>query len=124
MRYMRNNHLPPILKATLIGFFVAYSQCVLADNVDDFIKSIQVATYNCPDDEFMPQVDEYLKQSNVLPEQIIKLKVHKAHWLICVGKNDEAQIMLENLLLDLYSFLLLNYFLDHYPNEKSFQLPY
>jgi diguanylate cyclase (GGDEF)-like protein len=97
---MRNNHLPPILKATLIGFFVAYSQCVLADNVDDFIKSIQVATYNCPDDEFMPQVDEYLKQSNVLPELIIKLKVHKAHWLICVGKNDEAQIMLENLLLN------------------------
>jgi diguanylate cyclase (GGDEF)-like protein len=99
MRYMQHNHLPSILKATLFGFFfVAYPQCVLADNVDDFIQRIQVATYNCPDDEFMPQVDEYLKQRNVLPEQLIKLNVHKAHWLICVGKNDKAQVMLENLL--------------------------
>jgi diguanylate cyclase (GGDEF)-like protein len=96
---MQHNHLPSILKATLFGFFfVAYPQCVLADNVDDFIQRIQVATYNCPDDEFMPQVDEYLKQRNVLPEQLIKLNVHKAHWLICVGKNDKAQVMLENLL--------------------------
>jgi diguanylate cyclase (GGDEF)-like protein len=101
MKYMQSNYLSPILKATLFGFFfIAYSQCVLADNVDDFIQSIQVATYNCPDDEFMPQVDEYLKQRNVLPEQLIKLNVHKAHWLICVGKNDKAQVMLENLLLD------------------------
>jgi diguanylate cyclase (GGDEF)-like protein len=101
MKYMQNYHLPPILKATLFGFFVvAYSQCVLADNVDDFIQSIQVATYNCPDDESMPQVDQYLKQRNVLQEQLIKLKVHKAHWLICVGKNDKAKVMLENLLLD------------------------
>ena len=54
---MQNNHLRPIFKAKLFGFFVvAYSQCVLADNVDDFIQNIQVATYNCPDDEFMPQV--------------------------------------------------------------------
>jgi diguanylate cyclase (GGDEF)-like protein len=98
---MQHNHLPSILKATLFGFFfVAYPQCVLADNVDDFIQRIQVATYNCPDDEFMPQVDEYLKQRNVLPEQLIKLNVHKAHWLICVGKNDKAQVMLENLLLE------------------------
>ena len=98
---MQNNHLRPIFKAKLFGFFVvAYSQCVLADNVDDFIQNIQVATYNCPDDEFMPQVDEYLKQSHVLPEQLVKLKVLKAHWLICVGKNDKAQAMLENLLLD------------------------
>jgi diguanylate cyclase (GGDEF)-like protein len=101
MKYMQNNHLRPIFKAKLFGFFVvAYSQCVLADNVDDFIQNIQVATYNCPDDEFMPQVDEYLKQSHVLPEQLVKLKVLKAHWLICVGKNDKAQAMLENLLLD------------------------
>ena len=98
---MQSNHLLFILKATLSGFFfVAYSQSVLADNVDDFIQSIHVVTYNCPDDEFIPQLDEYLKQRNVLPEQIIKLKVHKAHWFICVGKNDEAQIILKSLLLD------------------------
>ncbi|PKG99044.1 GGDEF domain-containing protein [Paraglaciecola sp. MB-3u-78] len=93
--------LLPILRAAFFGFFfVSYSQCVLADKVDDFIQSIQVATYDCPDDQFMPQVDQYLNARSVLPEQLIELKVHKAHWLICVGKNDEAQIILENLLAD------------------------
>lgn len=90
---------PFILRASFIGlFFVIYSQNVLAKKVDDFIQSIQVATYNCPDDQFMPQVDEYIERHSLLPQQLIKLKVHKAHWLICVGKNDDAQIMLENLL--------------------------
>ena len=90
-----------ISRASFIGlFFVTYSQSVLADEIDDFIQSIQVSTYNCPDDQFIPQVDEYIKRRSVLPEQLIKLKVHKAQWLICVGKNDQAQMMLENLLSD------------------------
>ncbi|WP_052151469.1 GGDEF domain-containing protein [Paraglaciecola arctica] len=90
-----------ISRASFIGlFFVTYSQSVLADKIDDFIQSIQVSTYNCPDDQFIPQVDEYIKRRSVLPEQLIKLKVHKAQWLICVGKNDQAQMILENLLSD------------------------
>jgi diguanylate cyclase (GGDEF)-like protein len=101
MKQLQYSPIPLILRATFFGFFfVSYSQCVLADNIDDFIQRIQVATYECPDDQFMPQVNEYLKPRGVLPEQLIELKVHKAHWLICVGKNDEAQIMLENLLAD------------------------
>ncbi|MFB1034046.1 MAG: hypothetical protein QMC38_01725, partial [Sinobacterium sp.] len=90
-----------ILKASFFGFFfVSYSQCVLASKADDFIQKIHVATYDCPNDKFMPKIDQYLTLRNVSPEQLIKFKVHKAHWLICVGKNDEAQGMLENLLLD------------------------
>ena len=99
--YIQRFHSPLILKVLLFGwFFITYSQNVLADKIDDFIQSIHVATYDCPDDLFMPQVDEYLNHSSILPEQRIKIKVHKSHWLICVGKNDEAQIMLENLLSD------------------------
>jgi len=101
MMYIQRFHSPLILKVLLFGwFFITYSQNVLADKIDDFIQSIHVATYDCPDDLFMPQVDEYLNHSSILPEQRIKIKVHKSHWLICVGKNDEAQIMLENLLSD------------------------
>jgi len=101
MKYIKNFPFPIILKVSLFGLFsISYSQHVLADKVDDFIDSIYVATYDCPDDQFMPQVDEYLKQLNILPEQLIKIKVHKAHWLICVGKNDRSQILLENLLSD------------------------
>jgi diguanylate cyclase (GGDEF)-like protein len=90
-----------LIKALFTGvFFCVYSQSVLADKVDDFVQDIQVSTYNCPDDKYIPQVDEYIKRQRVSPEQLLKIKVHKAQWLICVGKNDQAQIMLENLLLD------------------------
>ena len=92
MKYIQRSPFPFILKVALIGlFFVTYSQSVLADKVDDFIQSIQVSSYNCPDDKYIPQVDEYIKRQSVLPEQLIKIKVHKAQWLICVGKNDQAR---------------------------------
>ena len=95
------NRLFSILKASFIGlFFVIYSQCALADNVDDFLQRIYVSPYDCPDDQFIPQIDQYLKLRSVSPKQLIKVKVHKAQWLICVGKNDEAQAMLTNLLAD------------------------
>jgi diguanylate cyclase (GGDEF)-like protein len=101
MKHIHSFSFPLFFKATCFGlFFVAYSQSVLANKVDDFIQSIHVTTYDCPDDQFMPQVDEYLKRGSVLPEQLIKIKVHKAHWLICVGKNDQAEIILEKLLSD------------------------
>jgi len=101
MKHIRLSPSLFFLKSSFIGlFFVAYTQSVLADKVDDFIQNIQVSTYNCPDDKFIPQVDEYIKRQSVFPQQLIKIKVHKAQWLICVGKNDQAQTMLENLLLD------------------------
>jgi diguanylate cyclase (GGDEF)-like protein len=101
MNYKQNFSMPLILKNSLFGlFFIIFPQHVLADKVDEFIQKIQVSPYDCPDDEFMPQVDEYLKRLSVSPRQLIKIKVHKAHWLICVGRNDEANIVLENLLID------------------------
>lgn len=90
-----------LVRALFIGLcFLVYSQNVLADQVDDFIQNIQVSSYNCPDDKYIPQVQEYIKRQRVLPEQLISLKVHHAQWLICIGKNDQAQGILENLLLD------------------------
>ena len=105
MLYINISPLAIYLRVFLFGLFsVAYSQYVLADKlaekVDDFIESIHVSTYDCPDDQFIPKVDEYLKRLSVPQIRLIKVKVHKAHWLICVGKNDEAQTILENLLLD------------------------
>jgi diguanylate cyclase (GGDEF)-like protein len=101
---MKHINLSPLLLILRTAFFgavcVVYSQSMLANEADDFIQSIQVATFDCPDDQFMPQVDEYLKQGDVSPEQLIKIKVHKAHWLICVGKSAQAQIILESLLSD------------------------
>lgn len=101
MKYISTFPFYVVLKTSFFSLlFIGCFQSVLANEVDNFIQNIQVATFNCPDDQFIPQVNEYLKQDNVLPEQLIKMKVHKAHWLICVGKNDQAQIMLESLLSD------------------------
>ncbi|MEP1449223.1 MAG: GGDEF domain-containing protein [Paraglaciecola sp.] len=101
MKYIQKFSFTIISKASLVGLvFATCTQSVLADEVDEFIQDIQVSSYNCPGDGHMPQVDQYIKRSNVLPEQLIKLKVHKAQWLICVGKYDEAEKMLQNLLLD------------------------
>lgn len=101
MKHIPNFSLPLIFKAWFLGlFFIAYSQSVLADKVDDFIGNIHVSTYDCPGDQYMSQVDEYLKRRIILPEQLRKLEVHKAHWLICVGKFDQAEMILETLLSD------------------------
>mgnify|MGYP000731213792 CR=1 FL=1 len=79
---------------------MGFSQIALANDVDEFIESIYVPTYDCPDDQFVPQIEQYLKESNLSGEQAIKLKVHKAHWLICVGKSEQAQAILDALIID------------------------
>jgi diguanylate cyclase (GGDEF)-like protein len=88
-----------IFKSTAFLFlFSVLSQPAKADDVDEFIQRHHVSTFDCPDDTFIPQLDEYLKKDSITVSQRTNLKVHKAHWLICVGKFDDAQVMLENLL--------------------------
>jgi hypothetical protein len=79
MKYIQNFPLLLTIKTLLLSsFFMTYSQHVLADKVDDFIQKIRVSSYDCPDDQFIPQVDEYLKLRSVSPEQLIQVKVHKS----------------------------------------------
>lgn len=77
---------------------VQFSFSVLADDVDDFIEEVHVSTFDCPSDSSITRVDNYLKDINVSIEQSLKLKVHKAHWLICVGNSDAAQRLIASLL--------------------------
>lgn len=116
MKYSQRSTLISSFKALVVALlFAIYSQAVLADKIDDFIQKVHVATYDCPDDQYMPQVSQYLKRPDVSPKQQIDLKVHRAHWLICVGKYQQAQSMLEQVALDpamdkqSQSFAYLNY---------------
>lgn len=60
MTFMQRIPFSFILKASFVGlFFAVYSSGIWADEVDDFIQDIQVSTYNCPDDEYMPLVEQY-----------------------------------------------------------------
>lgn len=101
MYHLPINHLGFLIKAILFSLlWVAYSPYALADAVDDFIQNIHTATYDCPDDSSIPKLDDYLKQGDISAQQRIQLQVHKAHWLICLGKYDQAQNMLLSMLLD------------------------
>ncbi len=83
---------------SLLGLSV--SNLVYANAVDEFIQELHVFTYNCPDDQFIPQLDNYLQQNNISAQQRIKLQVYKAHWLICMGKNEQAYSELLTTLSD------------------------
>ena len=93
--------LNTLYKVILFGLFLVQFACVVAaDEVDEFITKVNVSTFDCPADSSIPQLENYLKNSRLSAEQVLRLKVHKAHWLICVGNNDEAKTLIEKLLLD------------------------
>jgi diguanylate cyclase (GGDEF)-like protein len=70
----------------------------LANQFDDFITNSKVATYDCPSDDLIPQLDTFLADPAISPTQSIDLSVLKAHWLICVGQYQPAHDLLTNLL--------------------------
>lgn len=101
MRYFQHLFLTTLSKVIFTGsLLLGCSQHVLADAVDDFIQTTHTATYDCPDDKFIPSLENYLKDPNISAKQRTQLKVHKAHWLICIGKYEQAQEMLQALLTD------------------------
>ncbi|MGS2720542.1 diguanylate cyclase domain-containing protein [Paraglaciecola aestuariivivens] len=86
------------LKVTVLGImYFGFSLKVQADGVNEFILQSKVTTYDCPADEFIPKLEHYLQQS-LTASQRIQLLVHKSHWLICMGKNDQAYQLLNALL--------------------------
>lgn len=95
----------------LLNSFVAMS----AAKVQDFLKEAQVKTYDCPDDSYIPRLENLLVDQDTTALEHIDLQVFQAHWLICVGKNDQAMKMLESILAEeliinsSHSYALLNY---------------
>lgn len=69
-----------------------------ANEVDDFIRSAQVKTYDCPDDDQIKQLDSYLEQKSMTAAQSIQLQVIQAQGLICIGQYNAAQDKLHALM--------------------------
>ena len=84
-----------------VGLFILLSLfhgASLANQFDDFISNSRVATYDCPSDDLIPQLDTFLIDPAISPMQSIELGVLKAHWLICVGQYQPAKNLLFSLL--------------------------
>jgi hypothetical protein len=100
-----------IVKVILLALFlIQYFIFVQADNIDEFIENIHVSTFDCPSDEFIPQVDNYPQQGQLKAQQLISLRVFKVQWLICMGNNAQAKVMpacIINWVLFLTSMMIL-----------------
>lgn len=83
----------------LLVFVTLFHSVNWANEVDDFIVKSQVKTYDCPEDNIIPQLDTYLRSPTISSTQSITLQVLKGHWLICVGQYQSAQNLLSDLLL-------------------------
>jgi diguanylate cyclase (GGDEF)-like protein len=57
-----------------------------------------VKTFDCPADNMVPELERYLLDDILPSKQKLRLKVLKAHWLICVGKFKPARTLLETVI--------------------------
>lgn len=86
---------------------MAFSLCVFLgfvpmvygnQDVAAFIKKIAVKNYDCPSEEFIPELETYLADSTVQSNQRFRLQTEKTHWMICMGSYTEALNILESLV--------------------------
>ncbi|MFQ3250760.1 MAG: diguanylate cyclase (GGDEF)-like protein [Glaciecola sp.] len=66
--------------------------------VDRFIKDVKVKTFDCPSDEIIPQLDDYLSSQEITETQRFKLQVEKTHWQICMGNYGDAEATIDLLI--------------------------
>jgi diguanylate cyclase (GGDEF)-like protein len=74
--------------------FVPFSALAIDPKVDSFLKRVSVKTYDCPSDDMVPELEAFLLNDGISQKQHLRLQVQKAHWLICVGKFNEAKSLL------------------------------
>lgn len=68
--------------------------------LDDFLKTVKTVTYDCPNLDYFPQLEQYLLNDEITESQRLQLLVNKTHFQNCNGQNNEAQQMLKNIVAD------------------------
>lgn len=68
--------------------------------VDRFISEVKVKTYDCPSDDIMPQLEEYLASADLNEKQRFQLQLEKTHWQICTGSYSEAELTVDSIIAD------------------------
>jgi GGDEF domain-containing protein len=65
------------------------------ENVALFVEEISTPSYDCPSDEPMEQVEQFLASSNISSKNRNRLFLHKTHWMICQGSMLKASEMVK-----------------------------
>jgi diguanylate cyclase (GGDEF)-like protein len=91
------------LKAVLLSLFVGLSFIHINSQantreIDKFIQDVGVKTYDCPDSDMVSELDNLLQDTRLPLQQIFRLSVLKAHWLICVGKYSQGSELLKSFI--------------------------
>jgi diguanylate cyclase (GGDEF)-like protein len=68
--------------------------------VDQFIKDVKVKTFDCPSDDIIPQLNEYLSNTNISKFQRFQLRLEKTHWQICNGDFSKAEATVDAIIAD------------------------
>jgi diguanylate cyclase (GGDEF)-like protein len=65
-----------------------------------FIKDVKVKTFDCPNADIIPQLEEYLGREDIQESQRFQLQLEKTHWQICLGNYTEAESTIDSLIAD------------------------
>ncbi|MDU0355476.1 hypothetical protein RS130_17610 [Paraglaciecola aquimarina] len=88
-----------IIKTIIAGFvWILSTTSVYANEVSDFLAKVAVKTFDCPNDSDVPALENFLSRADIVETDRLNLLVYKAHWLICVGKNDQAKSILDAII--------------------------
>ena len=69
-------------------------------NIVEFIETSYTPTYDCPTAALNSRIDEKLTLTNLTEHETLQLTSMKTHGLICAGKTEDAEILLQRLLAD------------------------
>jgi diguanylate cyclase (GGDEF)-like protein len=91
------------IKSVLFFSLIIYALGINAQEqaeVDQFIKEVKVKTFDCPSDDIIPQLDEYLANTNISQFQRFQLQLEKTHWQICNGNFSQAEATVDAIIAD------------------------
>lgn len=71
-----------------------------ADNreIARFILDVKVKTFDCPNEEYMPQLEAYLLNPSITEKQRFQLQLEKTHWQICTGSYAQAEVTVDSII--------------------------
>lgn len=81
-------------------------------DIDDFIDSAYTPTFDCPTSQLNERVDAALALTSLTPQQNLQLTSMKTHGLICAGNSDEAEPLIQRLLVNDISDRNAQYYLS------------
>jgi tetratricopeptide (TPR) repeat protein len=69
-----------------------------AETVREFIQAAQVETFDCPSNESMQDLENWLTRGDLANKDLIDLTVIKGQGLICIGQFEPAKTLLKTVI--------------------------